>query len=124
LSVPPVSRCPVFLVSSRRDGTKALYLPAVKVNWSAADGALVPLDVVTVTSTVPEGSAGLTAVIEVSELTVKLPAATAPKLTAVAPVKRLPLMATVVPPLVGPDVGETPVTTGAVDGGGGGGLQV
>jgi hypothetical protein len=98
-----------------------LYFPAVKLNWSAADAALVPLGVVTVTSTVPEGSAGLTAVIEVSELTVKLPAATAPKLTAVAPVKRLPLMATVVPPLVGPDAGDTPVTTGTVDGGGGGG---
>jgi hypothetical protein len=96
----------------------------VKLNWSAADAALVPLGVVTVTSTVPDGSAGLTAVIEVSEFAVKLAAATAPNLTAVAPVKRLPLMATVVPPLVGPDVGDTPVTTGAVDGGGGGGLQV
>jgi hypothetical protein len=111
-------------VSSRRDGTRALYLPAVKLNWSAADAALVPFGVVTVMSTVPGDSAGLTAVIEVSELTVKLAAATVPKFTAVAPVKRLPLTATVVAPLVGPEVGDTPVTTGIVDGGGGGGVQL
>jgi hypothetical protein len=110
-------------VSSRRDGTKALYFPAVKLNWSAADAVLVPLGVVTVTSTVPDGSAGLTAVIEVSELTVKLAAATVPKLTAVPPVKPVPPMATVVPPLVGPELGETPVTTGP-EGAVGGGVQV
>jgi hypothetical protein len=96
----------------------------MKVNWSAAEVALVPLDVVTVTSTVPAGSAGLTAVIELSELTVKLAAARVPNLTAVAPVRALPVMVTVVAPPVGPEVGDTPVTTGAFDTGGGGGTQL
>jgi hypothetical protein len=37
----------------------------------------------------------------------------APNLTAVAPVKLVPVMTTLVPPAVGPDVGDTPVTVGA-----------
>ena len=49
----------------------------------------------------------------VAETTVKLVAATAPKTTLVAPVKLVPVMVTVVPPLVGPDLGETAVTVGA-----------
>jgi len=44
--------------------------------------------------------------------TVKLVAATKPKTTLVAPVKPVPVMVTVEPPAVGPDVGEMEVTVG------------
>jgi hypothetical protein len=57
--------------------------------------------------------AGAVAVIDVAELTVKLVAAVAPKVTPVAPVKPLPAMVTVVPPGAGPEVGEIDVTVGA-----------
>jgi len=57
--------------------------------------------------------AGETAVISVEETTVKLVAATPPKRTLVAPVKFVPVMVTVVPPVLGPEVGETLVTVGA-----------
>ena len=70
------------------------------------------LCVVTLTSTVPV-PAGEVAVIEVAELTVKPVAAVAPKVTAVAPVKLVPVIVTVVPPAAGPDVGEIEVTVGA-----------
>ena len=72
------------------------------MNWSAAEVAEVPPGVVTVTSTVP-APAGEVAVIEVAELTVKLVALVAPNLTAVAPVKPVPVIVTDVPPAVGPD---------------------
>ncbi len=62
---------------------------------------------VTVTSTVPAARAGEVAVIWVLETTVKLVAAVVPKWTAVAPVKLVPVMVTMVPPAVGPVVGAT-----------------
>ena len=65
---------------------------AMKVTWSLALAALVPNGVVTVTSTVPGCSAGVTAVICESLTTVKLVAARAPNLTAVAPVNPVPSM--------------------------------
>ena len=51
--------------------------------------------------------------IGVAELTVKPVAAVAPNVTAVAPVKLVPVIVTVVPPAAGPDVGEIDVTVGA-----------
>ena len=45
--------------------------------------------------------------------TVKPVAAVAPKVTAAAPVKLVPVMVTVVPPPPGPEVGEIDVTVGA-----------
>jgi hypothetical protein len=83
------------------------------VNWSADDVEDVPIRVVTVMSTVPAVSAGLTAVIWVEELTVKLAAAVVPNSTPVAPVRLEPVMTTVVPPAVVPTVGVTPDTVGA-----------
>ena len=88
---------------------------ARNVNWSAAPVALVPPGVVTVMSTVPALSAGEVAVIDVALLTVNAVAAVAPKLTAVAPVKPVPVIVTEVPPAVGPLVGLTLVTVGAGD---------
>ena len=82
------------------------------MNWSAALVALVPPGVVTVTSTVPE-PAGEVAVMLVALLTVKLAAAVVANLTALAPVKPVPLIATEVLPVVGPEAGLRPVTAGA-----------
>jgi hypothetical protein len=59
--------------------------------------ALVPPEVVTVTSTVPI-PAGEVALIWVALLTVKEPAALLPNLTAVAPEKLVPVTVTLVPP--------------------------
>jgi hypothetical protein len=83
------------------------------VNWSAGEVADVPPAVVTVMSTVPV-PAGEVAVIEVAELAVKLVALVVPNLTAVAPVRLVPVMVTDVPPAKGPDVGEMAVTVGEV----------
>jgi len=51
-------------------------------------------------------------VISVAETTVMSVAATVPKSTLVAPVKPVPLIVTVVPPLIGPLLGEIDVTVG------------
>ena len=56
--------------------------------------------------------AGLTAVICVSELTVKLAAGVLPKNTALTSVKLVPVMTTVVPPAAGPAVGLRADTVG------------
>ena len=81
--------------------------------WSAALVALVPPGVVTVMLTVPADSAGATALMLVAPLIVKLVAAVEPNLTAVAPVKLVPVIVTLFPPAVGPAVGLTLVTVGA-----------
>jgi hypothetical protein len=73
--------------------------------------ALVPLGVVTVTSTVPD-PAGAVAVIWASLLTVKVVAAVEPNVTPVAPVKLAPVIVTDVPPEAGPEDGLTLVTVG------------
>ena len=80
---------------------------------SAVLVAEVPAEVVTVTSTEPVDPAGATADSEVAEVTLNEVAAVDPNLTAVAPVKPLPVTVTEVPPLVGPDEGATAVTVGA-----------
>jgi hypothetical protein len=95
-----------MLVTASLDGG-ALYR-----NWSAADVALVPAGVVTVTSTIPTACAGDVAVMLVSLLKVKFVAAVAPKLTAVTPVKPVPVIATLVPPMLDPDVGLMLETAG------------
>lgn len=72
----------------------------------------MPFGVTTVTSTGPADSTGEVAVIDVSLLKMKDEAGTEPKLTAVAPVKPVPVMVTVSPPIVVPVIGDTAVTTG------------
>ena len=62
---------------------------------------LVPPGVVIVTLTVPGTPAGAVAVACVADTRVKA-AEAAPKWTAVAPVKELPVRVTVVPPATGP----------------------
>ena len=80
--------------------------------WSKTEVVDVPSGVVTVTSTAPTEPAGAVAVIEVAEFTVKLVAGFAPKSTAVAPVKLVPLMVTDVPPPVEPLEGLSDTTDG------------
>ena len=74
---------------------------------------LVPLGVVTSTLAVPAPPAGVVAVIEVELTTVKLVAVALPIVTAVAPVKSVPVMVTACPPASGPDVALMDVTVGA-----------
>ena len=71
----------------------------------------MPPGVVTVTSTLPL-PAGEVAVIELSELTVKLVASLLPNTTAEALPRFVPVIVTEVPPASGPSLGDTPVTVG------------
>ena len=73
----------------------------MKVNWSAGVVGLVPLQLVTVTSTVPVPG-GDVAVMVVELTTVKVVAGVLPNLTPVTQVKPVPVMVTVVPPVDGP----------------------
>ncbi len=68
----------------------------------------------TVTSTGPPTPAGAVAVIE-WRCDRELVAAVAPNLTAVAPVKLVPVIVTLVPPAAGPEDGLTAVTVGRGD---------
>ena len=74
---------------------------------------LVPAELVTVTSTLPDTVlAGEVTVIEVGDTTVALVPATPPKLT-VEPVRKpVPVMVTTVPPTVEPVAGEIAVMAG------------
>ncbi len=83
------------------------------LNRSAIEVAEVPPGVLTVTSNVPAAAGGDVAWIDVAETTLKT-AELAPKLTAVAPLNPVPVTVTTVPPAVGPALGVTPVTAGAV----------
>jgi hypothetical protein len=76
--------------------------PRLKVKWSELLVAETPPGAVTWTSMVPAGAGGEVAVIDVLELTVKEAAAMPPKVTALALVKLVPVMATLVPPAVLP----------------------
>src|SRR6266849_5867501 len=72
--------------------------------------ALVPVLLVTRTSTVPAACAGVTAWINVSASTLML-CAGVPKVTAETVLQKPePVMNTDVPPAVVPEIGETPVT--------------
>lgn len=66
-------------------------------------------DTVTAILTGPAVPAGVTAVMVVALTTLKLVAAVLPNITAVAPVRFVPVIVTVVPPAAGPLLGETDV---------------
>ena len=74
--------------------------------------ALVPPGVVTKTLAVPALPAGAVAVMLVELTTVTSVAAVPPRVTAVTPVNLAPVMVMLVPPAVGPLVGEILVTVG------------
>ncbi len=83
------------------------------MKWSAPEAALVPLEVATVTSTVPAGPAGDVAVTWVAELTRYEVAASVPSSTELAPRNPVPVMMTVLAPVKGPAGGLTAETVGA-----------
>jgi len=73
----------------------------------------VPLGVVINTLTIPADLADMIAVIVVEFTTVKLATETLPIVTAVAPVKLVPVIVMEVPPNVDPPDGEMLATVGA-----------
>ncbi len=73
----------------------------------------MPLDELTVTSTVPAPAAGEVTVTSLGETTTRPVPGTEPKLTALAPAKLVPVMVTVVPPANGPATGLMAATVGA-----------
>jgi hypothetical protein len=83
-------------------------------NWNAVNPALLPVPPGLVTLMLPVVPAPTTAVIVVAEVTVKEAAAVPPKLTAVAPVKLVPVRVTVEPLIA--EVGVKLVTVGAKTG--------
>ena len=118
-AVAPVRVAPVIVTnvpppSGPAVGEMAVTVGAVTYVKSSAElVAEVPPTVITVTSTTPADSAGVVAVINVELLTVKLVAAEAPNLTAVAAVRFMPVIVTDVPPPIGPWFATTLVTVGA-----------
>ena len=85
------------------------------MNWSLGGlAADVPPVVVTVTSTVPAGRGGGGGDLG-GRVHGEAEAAVPPKLTAVAPVKSVPVMVTTVPPVVGPVFGEIAETDGTYE---------
>lgn len=73
-----------------------------------------PADVVTTPLAGPAAWAGVVAVICVAESTVKLVTGCPPMVTAVAPVRSVPVITTPVPPAIGPDAGEILLIEGAM----------
>jgi hypothetical protein len=73
----------------------------------------VPPGVVTRMLAEPAVPAGVVQVMEVAETTTTLVQAFPPTVTAVAPVKLVPVTVILEPPAVVPDAGETAVTEGA-----------
>ena len=82
------------------------------MNWSAPFVGLVPLALLTFTSTVPL-PAGEVALIEVELTTSTFVAALAPKLTVLPLINPVPVIVTRLPPAAGPELGLTPDTVGA-----------
>jgi hypothetical protein len=74
---------------------------------------IVPPGVTTAMVTLPGARGGVTAVIWVAELTTKEVALTPPNVTAVVPMKLVPVIITDVPPAVVPETGESAVIDGA-----------
>lgn len=115
--VVPVNPVPVILVCVPPAGDPTVTeRPEIAgaaryVNWSFMLVALVPPVVETLTSTVPV-PAGERAVSWDALTNWTFVAAVPPKLTVAVEVKPLPLIATVVPPAAGPDVGARLVTVG------------
>jgi hypothetical protein len=74
---------------------------------------LAPTGLMTETSTVPAGFAGVMTVRRLSLTTISAVPFFSPNWTPVAPVNPDPVMVTTVPPAMGPPEGETPVICGA-----------
>jgi hypothetical protein len=115
---------PVRLVPRMVTVAPPLVLPVVRVNEVMVGGPMkvnsllvpdvaVPPTVVTCTLTEPADCALVLAVMVVEFVTWRVAAVVEPNLTLVAPVKLVPVMTTVVPPVYGPEVGASDVMVGA-----------
>ena len=91
----------------------SLVTVGLNVKRSTHDMTVVAYGVVTLTFTGRAASGGETAVIDVAEVTLKLAAPTEPNSTAVAPVRLVPVMVTVLPPDAGPYLRSISVMVGA-----------
>ena len=79
------------------------------------DEVTLPAGVVTAIVTGPAACAGVTAVMVVELVTVKDFTGVPPKLTAVAPVKFVPVIVIFTPPAAEPTLGDTDDTVGNVE---------
>ena len=114
-AVAPVNPVPVIVTAWLPATGPLVGLILVTVGtaayvYSVSPGLVPPTSVVTTTNTVPTLRAGVVAVIVVSLTTVKLVAAVALNVTAVAPVNPVPVMVTVWLPATGPVAGLIAVT--------------
>ena len=75
---------------------------------------MVPPAVVTRTLALPAVPAGVVQLRLVSLMTTTLLQALPPTVTALAPVRSVPVMVMAVPPAMGPALGDTPLTVGRV----------
>src|SRR5437667_12836177 len=98
----PVPRKTQFTGPSSKPGLRS---------WFAGSLALWPSGLVTVTSTVPSACGGAVAVMEVL-WTVTLVAGVPPNVTVAFGTKLAPVMVTMVPPALGPELGRMVVTIG------------
>jgi hypothetical protein len=114
--VAPLKLVPVIVTDVPPEAGPELALTLVTVggdtNVNAELRVPVPLGVVTCMLEVAAECAGDIAVIEVALTTVKAEAVVPPNATDVAPVKLVPVIVTVVPPVVGPEFGLMLVTVG------------
>src|SRR5579864_6363298 len=111
LATPPVTENAPALPTVKIVLVALVIARGVKENLSAVDGVEVPDRVVTVTSTEPAASAGLTATICEAE-SLRMDPALLPNSTVEAPERLVPLIVTVVPPDGGPAVTPSRVMVG------------
>ena len=119
-AVAPVNPLPVIVTGVPPAVDPVLVLRPVTLGADAAEyvnrpaevGGDDPLYVVTVTSTTPAYSAGVVALICVSDTTVNV-ASKPPNRTPVAPLNPLPVIVTVVPPADDHVVVDSPVIDGS-----------
>ncbi|MGA2698178.1 MAG: hypothetical protein ABSE74_00860 [Methanoregula sp.] len=116
-AVAPVKPVPVMviavLVETGPYAGETVVTVGIAVYVNAPVSVNMPPGVVMTRLAAPAVPAGVIAVIEVELTTPKLVAATPPNVTAVVPVKPLPVIITNVPPAVEPIAGETLVNVGA-----------
>lgn len=104
--VPPVVGPLLGLILVIVGGKDALYVKALDKL------PLSPLGLITATLTAPAVFAGAVAVMELLLVTETLVAAALPKVTVAPETKFVPVIVTMVPPIVEPTVGETLLTVG------------
>ena len=105
----PVKLVPVIEIAvpaaSNPEGGSTNVIVGAATYVNAPPTVSIPPGVVTETACEPAIPLGVTAVIEVDEITLRVVAATPPKVTRFAPVKLVPVIVTVVPAVSGPNVG-------------------